>query len=53
MEFVRRAKENELAKVVKIADIKDNKDISTVPDPTEKDLDRIKKYDKALEELLS
>ncbi|WP_050182426.1 GTP pyrophosphokinase [Domibacillus robiginosus] len=53
MDFIRRAKKNELAKVVKIADIKDNKEVTLSPTPSEEDEEKIKKYDQALEELLS
>lgn len=34
----------DLSTVVKIADLKDNMDLSRIPNPTEADLDRIKKY---------
>ncbi|MET3209701.1 UNVERIFIED_CONTAM: guanosine-3',5'-bis(diphosphate) 3'-pyrophosphohydrolase [Paenibacillus sp. PvR008] len=52
MEFIRRCKQNELARKVKIADIKDNMDLSRIEDPTEEDVKRNRKYGKALKELM-
>jgi len=52
-EFIQRIKKNDLARIVKILDIEDNKDLSRIPNPTTKDYDRIKKFDKAIKELLS
>ncbi len=46
-EFVDRAGRNLLARKVKIADLKDNMDITRIDHPTDKDFDRIKKYHKA------
>ncbi|MGR6760317.1 HD domain-containing protein [Paenibacillus sp. T2-29] len=53
MEFIRRCKQNELARKVKIADIEDNMDLSRIEQPTKKDYERTKKYEKALKELMS
>ncbi|PZT57388.1 HD domain-containing protein [Paenibacillus silvae] len=53
MEFIRRCKENEIGRKVKIADIEDNMDLSRIPNPTMTDYDRVKKYEKALKELLN
>ncbi|KZE65057.1 GTP pyrophosphokinase [Paenibacillus jamilae] len=52
MDFIRRCKQNELARKVKIADIEDNMDLSRIKQPTKKDYERIKKYEKALKELM-
>lgn len=51
MDFIRRCKQNELARKVKIADIEDNMDLSRIPNPVEEDFKRIKKYEKAWKEL--
>jgi (p)ppGpp synthase/HD superfamily hydrolase len=51
MDYIRRAKQNPIARKVKIADIKDNMDLSRIPEPTEKDLQRMKRYEKALKVL--
>ena len=47
-EFVERCAKNELGRPVKIEDIKENLDLSRIPNPTEKDRERIEKYKKAL-----
>lgn len=52
-EFIARAKNNGIARNVKIADIEDNMDLSRIPDPTDKDYARIERYRKAMQELLS
>lgn len=52
MEFIRRCKQNSIGKYVKVADLKDNMDISRIPNPTKKDYDRVEKYKKAMSELL-
>ena len=49
MQFISRAKENKIGKKVKIADLKDNLDISRINDITEQDKSRLKRYQKALE----
>jgi (p)ppGpp synthase/HD superfamily hydrolase len=48
MDFVARAKENPIARVVKIADIEHNSDLSRLKTVTKEDLDRTEKYRKAL-----
>ncbi|MCY6372639.1 GTP pyrophosphokinase [Clostridium ganghwense] len=53
MEFVSRCKQNAIGKKVKLADIEDNSDITRISNPTTKDYDRLKKYEKAKRELLS
>ena len=49
LQFISRAKENKIGKKVKIADLKDNLDISRINDITEQDKSRLKRYQKALE----
>ncbi len=46
--FVQRAVGNPIARVVKIADIRDNMDLSRIPNPSEKDHERLDKYRRAL-----
>jgi (p)ppGpp synthase/HD superfamily hydrolase len=48
-DFVKRAKANPVARIVKIADIKDNMDTSRLKEIAEWDLARMEKYKKALE----
>jgi GTP diphosphokinase / guanosine-3',5'-bis(diphosphate) 3'-diphosphatase len=43
-EFIRRAAENPIARLVKLADLEDNMDLSRIAVPTEKDHARIRKY---------
>jgi (p)ppGpp synthase/HD superfamily hydrolase len=52
MDFVSRAKRNPIGRVVKMADIRHNMDLSRIIDVTEDDLKRIEKYRKALEYLM-
>lgn len=47
-----RAAANRLACAVKIADVTDNMNISRIPNPTEKDYQRLEQYKKVLEILL-
>lgn len=47
-DFVRRAGENKIARVVKIADLTHNMDITRIPNPTDKDFRRVEKYKTAL-----
>jgi (p)ppGpp synthase/HD superfamily hydrolase len=49
--FIQRVKSNPLAIPVKIADMKDNSNLDRIPNPTEKDRERVKKYQIAIEEL--
>ena len=46
--FVRRAGRDVLARVVKIADLHDNMDLTRIASPAEKDLARLEKYRRAL-----
>ncbi|MBT4684929.1 MAG: HD domain-containing protein [Candidatus Marinimicrobia bacterium] len=47
-EFVQKAASNPISKAVKIADITDNLDLSRISKMTEKDVDRVKKYQRVL-----
>jgi fructose-1,6-bisphosphatase/inositol monophosphatase family enzyme len=44
MDFIRRAGRNPLAKAVKIADLRDNLDLSRIPDPGPADHERMERY---------
>lgn len=46
-DFISRVKLNPIALRVKLADLKDNMNISRIKNPTEKDFSRIEKYKKA------
>ena len=48
-EYINKIKNNELARTVKIADLKHNMDLTRLKTVTEKDLKRYEKYKKALE----
>lgn len=48
MDFINRCKQNYSSKLVKITDIVDNLDIKRIINPTEKDYERMKKYNNAL-----
>ncbi|MBR5422817.1 MAG: bifunctional (p)ppGpp synthetase/guanosine-3',5'-bis(diphosphate) 3'-pyrophosphohydrolase [Clostridia bacterium] len=52
-EFIVRAGQNELARAVKLADLKHNMDVSRLPEITERDLQRLEKYKKAYQYLVS
>jgi guanosine-3',5'-bis(diphosphate) 3'-pyrophosphohydrolase len=43
-ECIRRTAQNPIARVVKLADLEDNMDLSRIPNPTEKDHARLRKY---------
>lgn len=53
MDYVLKIKTNEIATKVKLADLADNSDLSRLESVTEADLERVKKYQKARELLLS
>lgn len=46
--FVLRAGQNPIGRRVKLADLRDNSDISRIPAPTEKDYGRLEKYRRAI-----
>ena len=50
-EFVQKAASNPISKAVKIADITDNLDLGRISKMTEKDIDRVKKYQRILKTL--
>lgn len=47
-EYLKVIKTNDIARVVKIADLKHNMDMSRIPNPTEADYKRVERYRKAL-----
>ena len=49
LDYVRKLKCNDLARAVKLADLKHNSDLSRLPMVTDKDLERVEKYKKAME----
>jgi len=51
-EFIDRIIKNKTACYVKLADLKDNMDLSRIKTPTERDYERIEKYKKAEERIL-
>lgn len=51
--FVRRAGRNKIARVVKMADLRDNMNLLRLPELTDEDLQRVKKYHKAYKYLSS
>lgn len=52
-DFIDRCAADPIARVVKMADLKDNQDLSRIKRPTEKDADRVRKYVRASMILLS
>jgi len=48
LQFIQRAKTNKIGRNVKAADIRDNLDISRIDDITERDINRLNRYKKAL-----
>jgi GTP pyrophosphokinase len=50
-EFIPRAKDNEIARSVKQADIQDNMDLTRLPEVTDDTLARLEKYHQALQQL--
>ena len=50
--FIERIKNNPLATKIKIADLKDNSNLSRIQQPSKEDFERVQKYKKALEVLL-
>ena len=51
-EYIQRVKKDPYARVVKIADLMHNRDISRIGSPTQKDYERTQQYTKSLHELL-
>jgi hypothetical protein len=52
-DFVQRAALNPIGRSVKLADLKDNSDLSRIANPTEKDFRRLAKYQRAIESIRS
>jgi guanosine-3',5'-bis(diphosphate) 3'-pyrophosphohydrolase len=50
-DYIARVARNRLARVVKIADLRDNMDMSRIPDPKPRDHDRREKYSRAFTQL--
>lgn len=46
--FIRRVAPNLIAREVKLADLRDNSDVSRIAEPTERDRERIRKYRRAI-----
>ena len=53
IDAAQRAVQNPLARVVKLADITDNMDLSRIPSPTAKDFERMKQYQQVRDILLA
>ncbi|AYB37581.1 bifunctional (p)ppGpp synthetase/guanosine-3',5'-bis(diphosphate) 3'-pyrophosphohydrolase [Brevibacillus laterosporus] len=53
VDFIKRAKCNPIARKVKMEDIEDNCDLTRISNPTDQDYSRIKRYKKAIQELMS
>lgn len=47
--FIQRVMENDMAREIKIADMKDNMNLDRIPNPTEKDYKRLEKYKAAIQ----
>lgn len=45
---IRRVAPNPIAREVKLADLRDNSDLSRIAEPTERDRERIRKYQRAI-----
>ena len=52
-DYVRRAAQNELSRMVKRADLEDNMDIRRLPELTDRDVERLRKYLRAWQYLSS
>ena len=50
-EFVQRSLKNEIGRKVKIADLRENLDVTRIGELNEKDIERINKYKRALKTL--
>ena len=48
MDYIAKIKTNDIAKAVKIADLRHNSDLTRLENITDKDFERVKKYQKAL-----
>ena len=52
-DFISRAALNPVGKAVKLADLAENSDLSRIEAPTQKDLERVEKYRRAIKRLIS
>ncbi|MFB0845055.1 GTP pyrophosphokinase [Paenibacillus oleatilyticus] len=52
-EFLQRIKPNALARVVKLLDLEDNRDVRRIKSLSEKDFERLQRYEKAVNYLLA
>ncbi|MDO8075150.1 hypothetical protein O3299_26750 [Janthinobacterium sp. SUN176] len=52
-DFIARAALNPVGKAVKLADLAENSDLSRIDIPTQKDLERVEKYRRAMGYLLA
>jgi len=50
-DFIDRVVKNKIASKVKLADLTDNMDLSRLPNPSEEDYERVKKYRKAADKI--
>ena len=48
MAFIRRVAPNPIAREVKLADLRDNSNLGRIPEPTDRDRERIRKYQRAI-----
>ena len=46
--FIRRVAPNPIAREVKLADLRDDSDLSRIAGPTERDRERVRKYQRAI-----
>lgn len=53
MDYIRRLKNNDIARVVKLADLSHNMDFSRIPERSDKDAHRHSKYERAYDYLLT
>ena len=53
MDYIKRIGEDNICRIVKMCDLKDNMDITRLEKITDKDFDRLKKYHKAYKYLKS
>lgn len=51
VDYLAKVKSNDLARVVKLADLQHNSDLSRIKNPNKKDFERLEKYKKAIEYL--
>jgi (p)ppGpp synthase/HD superfamily hydrolase len=52
-DYIRRVNQDDIARRVKLADLKDNMDMSRLPSPSAADWERLAKYQRAQQELIA